>query len=100
MQPPQKPRAPKQEAQPSLSRADSGAEASVAPPRLTFAGSGSPRQEAKQSAAEHRGVYERLIKIFQDRSREDWKKLMAMSEQWPRHSDGVFARCKPSLMQG
>lgn len=34
----------------------------------------------------------RLIKIFQERPREDWKKLIVFSRQWDQHVIGVFDR--------
>lgn len=43
--------------------------------------------------AQYQEIYDRLIKIFQERPRDDWKKLIVLSKQWPQHSKGVFDRC-------
>jgi hypothetical protein len=52
----------------------------------------SPRKEAKMTLAQYQEIYDRLIKIFQERPRDDWKKLIVLSAQWPQHSKGVFDR--------
>jgi hypothetical protein len=52
----------------------------------------SPRKEALESAEEYRIIYDRLIKVFQERPRDEWKRLIVMSQQWPKHSEGVLAR--------
>jgi hypothetical protein len=52
----------------------------------------SPRKEALETAEEYRVIYDRLIKVFQGRPRDEWKRLIVMSQQWPKHSEGVLAR--------
>jgi len=54
----------------------------------------SPRAEATAAAADYAAVYDRLIALFEARPREDWKKLVVFSAQWPQHRAGVFARLK------
>ncbi|MEW5304685.1 MAG: hypothetical protein WDW36_007278 [Sanguina aurantia] len=54
----------------------------------------SPRQEAKLTLEQYKEIYDRLIKIFQERPREDWKKLIVFSRQWDQHVIGVFDRIK------
>jgi hypothetical protein len=53
----------------------------------------SPKTEAQLSQAQYVEIYDRLIKIFQERPREDWKRLVVFSKQWPQHKQGVFDRC-------
>jgi hypothetical protein len=53
----------------------------------------SPKTEAQLSQAQYIEIYDRLIKIFQERPREDWKRLIVFSRQWPQHKQGVFDRC-------
>ena len=52
----------------------------------------SPRAEAKLTLEQYKEIYDRLIKIFQTRPRDDWKKLIVLSKQWPEHQQGVFER--------
>lgn len=52
----------------------------------------SPKTEAQLSQAQYIEIYDRLIKIFQERPREDWKRLIVFSRQWPQHKQGVFDR--------
>lgn len=52
----------------------------------------SPKQNAKLTLEQYKEIYDRLIKIFQERPRDDWKKLIVFSRQWPEHSKGVFER--------
>jgi len=52
----------------------------------------SPKTEAQLSQAQYQEIYDRLIKIFQDRPREDWKRLIVFSKQWPQHKQGVLDR--------
>ena len=52
----------------------------------------SPKTEAQLSQAQYQEIYDRLIKIFQERPREDWKRLIVFSRQWPQHKQGVFDR--------
>lgn len=52
----------------------------------------SPRQEAQLTLEQYKEIYDRLIKIFQERPRDDWKKLIVFSKQWTEHSKGVFDR--------
>lgn len=52
----------------------------------------SPKAEAQLSQAQYQEIYDRLIKIFQERPREDWKRLIVFSKQWPQHKQGVFDR--------
>ena len=47
------------------------------------------KEEAQKSNAE---VYDRLIDTFMSRPREDWRKLIAYSKQWPSLSNGVIDR--------
>jgi hypothetical protein len=54
----------------------------------------SPRREATEAAADYAAVYDRLIALFEGRPREDWKKLVVFSAQWPQHRAGVFERLK------
>ncbi|KAL6751217.1 hypothetical protein V8C86DRAFT_1814898 [Haematococcus lacustris] len=54
----------------------------------------SPRKEAELTLEQYKEIYDRLISIFQQRPREDWKKLVVFSKQWPQHQQGVFARIK------
>lgn len=35
-----------------------------------------------------------MIKIFHERPRDDWKKLIVFSKQWSQHQQGVFDRLK------
>jgi hypothetical protein len=53
----------------------------------------SPKAEAQLSAAQYTEIYDRLIAIFQARPRDDWKRLIVFSRQWPQHKQGVFDRC-------
>jgi hypothetical protein len=52
----------------------------------------SPKTEAQLSQQQYIEIYDRLIKIFQERPREDWKRLVVFSKQWPQHKQGVFDR--------
>jgi hypothetical protein len=52
----------------------------------------SPKTEAQLSQQQYIEIYDRLIKIFQERPREDWKRLIVFSRQWPQHKQGVFDR--------
>jgi hypothetical protein len=52
----------------------------------------SPRAEAKLTLEQYKEIYDRLIAIFQQRPRDDWKKLIVFSKQWPEHKQGVFDR--------
>lgn len=52
----------------------------------------SPKTEAQLSQAQYIEIYDRLVKIFQERPREDWKRLIVFSRQWPQHKQGVFDR--------
>jgi len=54
----------------------------------------SPRKEAALTLEQYKEIYDRLIAIFQQRPREDWKKLIVFSKQWPQHQAGVFDRVK------
>jgi len=54
----------------------------------------SPRMEAQLTLEQYKEIYDRLIKIFLERPRDDWKKLIVFSRQWPEHQDGVFKRIK------
>jgi tetratricopeptide (TPR) repeat protein len=44
--------------------------------------------------SDYAAVYDRLIALFESRPREDWKKLVVFSAQWPQHRAGVFERLK------
>lgn len=52
----------------------------------------SPKQEAQQSLQQYQVIYDRLIKILQERPRDDWKKLIVFSKQWTQHKQGVLDR--------
>jgi hypothetical protein len=52
----------------------------------------SPKAEAKLTLEQYQEIYDRLIAIFQQRPRDDWKKLIVFSKQWPEHKQGVFDR--------
>ena len=52
----------------------------------------SPRKEAQLSLEQYKEIYDRLIQIFQQRPRDDWKKLIVFSKQWSQHQQGVFDR--------
>ncbi len=52
----------------------------------------SPRKEAQLTLEQYKEIYDRLIKIFQERPRDDWKKLIVFSKQWNQHQQGVFDR--------
>jgi hypothetical protein len=54
----------------------------------------SPRKEAQLTLEQYKEIYDRLIKIFSDRPRDDWKKLIIFSKQWGQHQQGVFDRLK------
>ncbi len=56
------------------------------------AASVSPRKEAQLTLEQYKEIYDRLISIFQQRPRDDWKKLIVFSKQWPQHQQGVFDR--------
>eukprot|EP00775_Hariotina_reticulata_P008381 gene8381-8565_t len=43
---------------------------------------------------EYQEIYDRLIKIFQERPRDDWKKLIVFSKQWQQHKQGVLDRIR------
>lgn len=50
------------------------------------------RKEAQLTLEQYKEIYDRLISIFQTRPRDDWKKLIVFSKQWPQHQNGVFDR--------
>lgn len=52
----------------------------------------SPRKEAQLTQAQYVEIYDRLINIFKSRPRDDWKKLIVFSKQWPQHRQGVLDR--------
>lgn len=52
----------------------------------------SPRKEAQLTLEQYKEIYDRLIVIFQQRPRDDWKKLIVFSKQWSQHQQGVFDR--------
>lgn len=37
-------------------------------------------------------VYDQLIQAFRERTRDEWRKLLAVSREWPKLSTGVYAR--------
>jgi tetratricopeptide (TPR) repeat protein len=78
---------PEQEQEPTPGLGPHAAPAT--PPQIV-----SPRREAKEAAADYAAVYDRLIALFEGRPREDWKKLVVFSAQWPQHRSGVFERLK------
>lgn len=47
------------------------------------------KAEAMESNNE---VYDRLIEIFRAKRKEEWRKLIVYSSQWPSLAEGVFAR--------
>lgn len=47
----------------------------------------------QQAAASNQEVYDRLIEAFEQRSPEEWRKLIAFSKQWPMLAQGVLDRC-------
>lgn len=63
-----------------------GSGAADAPPLV------SPRKEAQLTLEQYKEIYDRLIKIFEQRPRDDWKKLIVFSKQWNQHRQGVFDR--------
>lgn len=65
----------------SATGTDSGAAAAAA--------GASPRMEAQQTLEQYKIIYDRLIKIFEERPRDDWKKLIVFSKQWAEHSQGA-----------
>ena len=52
----------------------------------------SPRKEAQLTLEQYKEIYDRLIKVFSERPRDDWKKLIVFSKQWSQHQQGVFDR--------
>jgi hypothetical protein len=52
----------------------------------------SPKKEAQLTLEQYKEIYDRLIKIFQQRPRDDWKKLIVFSKQWIQHRQGVYDR--------
>ncbi len=48
------------------------------------------KQEAQASNQE---VYDKLIDVFQQKTPEEWRKLIAFSRQWPSLAQGVLDRC-------
>ncbi|GBF92428.1 hypothetical protein Rsub_04532 [Raphidocelis subcapitata] len=75
--------------------AAAAAAAAPPPPRRVEEGPlVSPRKEAQLTAEQYREIYDRLIAIFQQRPRDDWKKLIVLSRQWPQHKAGVFDRLR------
>jgi hypothetical protein len=52
----------------------------------------SPKAEAQLTLQQYQEIYDRLIKIFQERPRDDWKKLIVFSKQWSQHKQGVLDR--------
>jgi hypothetical protein len=52
----------------------------------------SPRKEAQLTLEQYKEIYDRLIAIFKERPRDDWKKLIVFSKQWGQHQQGVFDR--------
>jgi hypothetical protein len=52
----------------------------------------SPKAEAQLTLAQYQEIYDRLIRIFQERPRDDWKKLIVFSKQWEQHKQGVMDR--------
>ncbi|KAF8055819.1 hypothetical protein HT031_006594 [Scenedesmus sp. PABB004] len=88
----------------SAAAAAVAAAAGVAPPAPAPSGVSeqplvSPKAEATLSAAQYREIYDRLIAIFQERPRDDWKKLIVFSKQWGQHKSGVLDRIR-SLADG
>lgn len=47
------------------------------------------KQQAQSSNQE---VYDRLIEVFQQKTPEEWRKLIAFSKQWPSLVQGVLDR--------
>lgn len=37
-------------------------------------------------------VYDRLISVFREKEKTEWRKLIAFSKQWVKLSEGVFKR--------
>ena len=58
----------------------------------------SPRKDAQLTLEQYQEIYDRLIKIFMERPRDDWKKLIVFSKQWAQHSNGIFNRWVPPHM--
>lgn len=54
----------------------------------------SPKAEAQLSLAQYQEIYDRLIRVFQERPRDDWKKLIVFSKQWEQHKQGVMDRVR------
>eukprot|EP00879_Flechtneria_rotunda_P007889 GHRR01008266.1.p1 GENE.GHRR01008266.1~~GHRR01008266.1.p1 ORF type:complete len:411 (+),score=155.79 GHRR01008266.1:362-1594(+) len=54
----------------------------------------SPKKEAQLTLQQYQEIYDKLIKIFQERPRDDWKKLIVFSKQWPQHRQGVLDRLR------
>jgi hypothetical protein len=57
----------------------------------------SPKAEAQLTLAQYQEIYDRLIRVFQERPRDDWKKLIVFSKQWSQHKQGVMDRCAPGV---
>jgi hypothetical protein len=60
----------------------------------------SPKAEAQLTLAQYQEIYDRLIRIFQERPRDDWKKLIVFSKQWSQHKQGVMDRCGTCSKRG
>ena len=75
----------------SSSSAESSTSTSAAD-RVTAEAAVSPRKEAQLTLEQYKEIYDRLIKVFMERPRDDWKKLIVFSKQWPQHQTGVFER--------
>ncbi|KAF6251429.1 hypothetical protein COO60DRAFT_1287543 [Scenedesmus sp. NREL 46B-D3] len=54
----------------------------------------SPKAEAQLTLAQYQEIYDRLIHVFQERPRDDWKKLIVFSKQWGQHKQGVMDRLR------
>jgi hypothetical protein len=51
-----------------------------------------PRSFKQQAVADRTAIADKLIAVFEQRSTEEWRKLIAFSKQWPALADG----CVPS----
>eukprot|EP00884_Botryococcus_braunii_P001959 jgi/Botrbrau1/11764/Bobra.0195s0089.1 len=51
-----------------------------------------PRSFKQQAVADRTAIADKLIAVFEQRSTEEWRKLIAFSKQWPALADGVFDR--------
>mmetsp|Transcript_47316 Transcript_47316/g.120752 ORF Transcript_47316/g.120752 Transcript_47316/m.120752 type:complete len:419 (-) Transcript_47316:13-1269(-) len=95
---------------PAVPRAAAGSRDTAAPERGLGGGSAGPEagapaggvaQTARQRAwlEANEGVFDKLIDLFREKSRDENRKLIAYSQQWPSLAEGVFYRMQTRIQK-